>query len=53
MGILPNLTLNAGIRWEQEKVRGLNGRHHINVNHFPRVRLVGSVSDRKTKVSAS
>ena len=53
--ILPNLTFNAGIRWEKEKIRGLNQIVYINVNHFsPRVGLSWDpMSDGKTKVSGS
>jgi len=53
--VLPNLTLNAGIRWEKEKIRGLNDIVYINVNHFsPRVGFSWDpMSDGKTKVSGS
>ena len=53
--VLPNLTVNAGIRWEQEKVRGLNEITYINVNHFsPRVGFSWDpLGDGKSKVSGS
>jgi hypothetical protein len=36
--VLPNLTVNAGVRWEQQRIVGLGGVTYINVNHFsPRV----------------
>jgi hypothetical protein len=36
--ILPNLTVNAGVRWEQQLIRGLDDITYINIDHFsPRV----------------
>jgi hypothetical protein len=53
--ILPNLTLNAGVRWEKTKIRGLNDIVYINVNHFsPRAGVTWDpMADGKMKVSAS
>ena len=36
--VLPNLTVNAGVRYEQQLLKGLGNVTYINVNHFsPRV----------------
>ena len=36
--VLPNLTVNAGVRYEQQLLKGLGDVTYINVNHFsPRV----------------
>jgi hypothetical protein len=36
--ILRNLTLNAGVRWEKQEIKGLGNITYININHFsPRV----------------
>jgi hypothetical protein len=36
--VLSNLTINAGVRWEQQRIVGLNDVTYINVDHFsPRV----------------
>ena len=36
--VLSNLTLNAGVRWEQQRIIGLDDVTYINVDHFsPRV----------------
>jgi hypothetical protein len=36
--VLPNLTVNAGVRWEEQSIVGLDNVTFINVNHFsPRV----------------
>jgi hypothetical protein len=36
--VLPNLTINAGLRWEKQRIVGLNDIAYINVDHFsPRV----------------
>jgi hypothetical protein len=36
--ILHNLTVNAGVRWEKQEIKGLGGITYININHFsPRV----------------
>lgn len=36
--ILHNLTLNAGVRWEKQEIKGLGNITYINIDHFsPRV----------------
>jgi len=39
---MPNLTLNLGVRWEQQKVGGLDGQWHINLdnNLAPRLGII-------------
>jgi hypothetical protein len=53
--VLPNLTINAGLRWEKQVVHGLNDVVYININHFsPRVGFAWDPSnDGKTKISGS
>jgi hypothetical protein len=50
-----NLTINAGLRWEKQLIRGLNNFTFINVNHFsPRVGFAWDfLKDGKTKLSGS
>ncbi len=53
--ILNNLTLNAGVRWEKEDIRGLDDVTYINVDHFsPRVGITWDPwNDGRTKIGAS
>jgi hypothetical protein len=53
--VLPNLTINAGVRWEKQVVHGLNDVIYLNINHFsPRVGFAWDpMNDGKTKVSGS
>ena len=53
--ILSNLTVNAGVRWEKQKIRGLDDIVYIDVNHFsPRVGVTWDPwNDGLTKVAAS
>ncbi|MGE5278733.1 MAG: TonB-dependent receptor [Acidobacteriota bacterium] len=53
--VLSNLTINAGVRWEKQLIRGLNDVTYINIDHFsPRVGFAWDVlKDGKTKVSGS
>ena len=53
--VLPNLTINAGVRWEKQIIRGLDQLTYININHFsPRMGFAWDpMSDGKTKVSGS
>ena len=37
--VLPNLTLNAGVRWEQQKIGGRDGKVAINLNDMYAPRL--------------
>jgi len=52
---ISNLSINAGVRWEKQVIKGLNEVTYINVNHFsPRVGFAWDVlNDGKTKVSGS
>lgn len=40
--VMPNLTLNLGVRWEEQKVGGLDGDWHINLddNIAPRLGVI-------------
>ena len=53
--VLPNLTINAGVRWEKQTIRGLDQLTYININHFsPRIGFAwDALNDGKTKVSGS
>ena len=53
--VMQNLTLNVGIRWEKEIIRGLDNITYIDVNHFsPRVGFTWDpTKDGKSKVSGS
>jgi hypothetical protein len=52
---IPSLTINAGVRWEKQLIRGLNDVTYIDINHFsPRLGFAWDVlKDGKTKVSGS
>ncbi len=54
-GVLSNLTINAGVRWEKQVIRGLNDVTYININHFsPRMGFAWDVlKDGKNKISGS
>jgi hypothetical protein len=48
------VTLNAGIRWEQQQVQGENVRYTFNDNWSPRVGIsVDPWGNRKTKITAN
>ncbi len=53
--VLPNLTVNAGVRWEKQLIKGLDNITFINVNHFsPRVGFAWDfLNDGKTKFYGS
>ncbi len=53
--VLPNLTINAGVRWEKEIIRGLDHLTYLNINHFsPRLGFAwDTFGDGRTKVSGS
>jgi hypothetical protein len=53
--VLPNLTLNVGVRWEKQLIKGLNGITFIDVNHFsPRAGVTWDfLNDGRGKVYAS
>jgi hypothetical protein len=54
--ILPNLTLNLGIRWDQQKIIDANGTRQINLNDdfAPRVGVIWDPSkNHRTKIFGS
>ena len=53
--VLQNLTINAGVRWEQQRIVGLNDVTFINVDHFsPRVGVTWDfLKDGRSKAYAS
>jgi outer membrane receptor protein involved in Fe transport len=53
--VLPNLTVNAGVRWEQQLIRGLDDLTYINIDHFsPRVGFTWDfMNNGRTKAYAS
>jgi hypothetical protein len=53
--ILPNLTVNAGVRWEQQLIRGLENITFIDIDHFsPRVGFTWDfLNNGRTKAYAS
>ena len=53
--VLPNLTVNAGVRWEKQLIKGLDQITFIDVNHFsPRVGVTWDfMNDGRGKLYAS
>ncbi len=53
--VLPNLTINAGVRWEKQVIKGLDNITFINIDHFsPRVGFAWDfLNDGKTKAYGS
>ncbi len=53
--VLPNLTVNAGVRWEKQEIKGLDNITYIDINHFsPRVGVTWDfLNNGKTKAYAS
>ncbi len=53
--ILSNLTVNAGVRWEKQMIRGLDNITYIDIDHFsPRVGFTWDfLNNGKTKAYAS
>jgi Carboxypeptidase regulatory-like domain/TonB dependent receptor-like, beta-barrel len=53
--ILGNLTLNAGVRWEKQLIRGLDNLTYIDIDHFsPRVGFTWDfMNNGRTKAYAS
>lgn len=48
------VTLNGGLRWEQQQVRGVNAKYTFNDNWSPRVGVsVDPWGNRKTKITAN
>jgi hypothetical protein len=53
--VLNNLTINAGVRWENQLIKGVDNITFINVNHFsPRIGFAWDfLNDGKTKFYGS
>ncbi len=53
--VLPNLTINAGVRWEKQEIKGLDDITYIDINHFsPRVGVTWDfLNNGKSKAYAS